>query len=39
VFAFFQQYIKMGVFVGGAGLQAVSETEGKQNVLQCSEAK
>ena len=36
---FFQQYIKMGAFVGGAGLQAVSEEEGKQNVLECSEAK
>jgi hypothetical protein len=36
---FFQQYIKMGVFVGGSGLQAVSEEEGKENVLQCNEAK
>ncbi|MFZ2162562.1 MAG: DUF2846 domain-containing protein [Sideroxyarcus sp.] len=36
---FFQQYIKMGVFKGSAGIQAVSEEEGKQNVLQCSEAK
>ncbi len=36
---FFQQYIKMGVFVGGSGLTAVTEEVGKQNVLQCSEAK
>jgi hypothetical protein len=36
---FFQQYIKMGTFKGSAGIQAVSEEEGKQNVLQCSEAK
>ena len=35
---FFQQYIKMGVFIGGSGIQAVSEEEGKQNVLQCTEA-
>jgi hypothetical protein len=31
---FFEQYIKMGVFVGGAGLEAVSEAKGKSNVLQ-----
>lgn len=36
---FFQQYIKMGTFKGSAGIQAVSDEEGKQNVLQCSEAK
>jgi hypothetical protein len=36
---FFEQYIKMGTFVGSAGIQAVSEEEGKKNVLQCSEAK
>lgn len=36
---YFQQYIKMGVFSGGSGLQAVSEEEGKQAVLQCYEAK
>lgn len=32
---FFEQYIKMGVFVGGANLKAVSEGEGKANVLKC----
>jgi len=32
---FFEQYIKMGVFVGGANLKAVSEDEGKANVLKC----
>ncbi len=36
---FFQQYIKMGTFKGSAGIQAVSEEEGKRNVLQCNEAK
>lgn len=36
---FFQQYIKMGTFKGSAGIQAVSEEEGKKNVLQCTEAK
>ncbi len=36
---YFQQYIKMGAFVGGSGLQAVTEEEGKQAVLQCNEAK
>jgi hypothetical protein len=36
---FFQQYIKMGTFKGSAGIQAVSEEEGKRAVLQCSEAK
>lgn len=36
---FFQQYIKMGTFKGSAGIQAVSEEEGKRAVLQCTEAK
>jgi NaMN:DMB phosphoribosyltransferase len=36
---YFQQYIKMGVFVGGSGITAVTEEVGKQNVLQCNEAK
>lgn len=36
---YFQQYLKMGAFVGGSGLQAVTEEEGKQAVLQCNEAK
>jgi len=35
---FFEQYIKMGVFVGGANLKAVSEEEGKKYVLECREA-
>ncbi|MCA8977789.1 MAG: DUF2846 domain-containing protein [Planctomycetes bacterium] len=35
---FFEQYIKMGVFVGGANLQAVSEEDGKAAVLGCHEA-
>lgn len=29
---FFEQYIKMGVFVGGANLKAVSEAEGQAGV-------
>lgn len=29
---FFRNYIKMGVFVGGANLEAVSEEEGKKGV-------
>ena len=33
---FIRQYIKMGVFVGGANLELVSEEEGKKEVLQCS---
>ena len=36
---FFRQYIKMGAFVGGSGLEAVSEEDGKQGVLGCDEAK
>jgi hypothetical protein len=36
---FFQQYITMGTFKGSANLRATSEEEGKQNVLQCNEAK
>jgi len=30
---FIRQYIKMGVFVGGANLEVVSEDEGKKGVL------
>lgn len=36
---FVQQYIKMGAFVGGAGLKIASEEEGKQEVLKCGLAK
>jgi hypothetical protein len=36
---YFQQYIKMGAFTGGAGLEAVSEADGQQAVLQCNEAQ
>ena len=32
---FFRQYIKMGVFVGGANVEAVGEEEGKKEVLEC----
>jgi len=32
---FVRQYIKIGVFVGGANLELVSEEEGKQGVLEC----
>jgi len=33
---FVKQYIKLGVFVGGANLELVSEEEGKKGVLECS---
>ncbi|GLP95151.1 DUF2846 domain-containing protein [Paraferrimonas sedimenticola] len=36
---FFEQYIKMGVFVGGANLKQVEEAEGKAAVRQCRLAK
>jgi len=36
---FVEQYIKMGVFVGGAALKPVSETEGKKAVQKCSLAQ
>ncbi len=36
---FFQQYMKWGTFKGSAGIQAVTEEVGKQNVLQYNEAK
>jgi len=32
---FFEQYIKMGVFVGGANVKAVTEAEGEEGVSQC----
>jgi hypothetical protein len=32
---FFEQYIKMGAFVGGANLKEVPKAEGKSNVLKC----
>ena len=44
---FFRQFIKMGVFVGGADLEAVTEEQGKKDIAQlelatlgnCSSAK
>lgn len=36
---FFEQYIKMGVFVGGANIRAVSEEEGKAGVSECKLAQ
>lgn len=35
---FFRQFVKVGVFVGGAGLEAVSEEAGRKGVLACKEA-
>ena len=32
---FVRQYIKLGVFVGGANLELVPEEEGKEGVLEC----
>lgn len=36
---FIRQFIKMGVFVGGAGLEQVSEEQGKKDVSQLEMAK
>ena len=36
---FIRQYIKLGVFVGGAGLETVSEDEGKKEVSKLELAK
>lgn len=36
---FVRQYIKFGLFVGGAGLRLISEEEGKKGVLECKLAK
>ena len=36
---FVRQFIKMGVFVGGAGLELISEAEGKKDILKCKLAK
>lgn len=36
---FVQQYIKLGVFVGGAGLKLVSDDEGKKGVRECKMAQ
>jgi hypothetical protein len=36
---FFRQFIKMGVFVGGAGLEEIPEEQGKQEVAQLEMAK
>ncbi|HET7201446.1 MAG TPA: DUF2846 domain-containing protein [Burkholderiales bacterium] len=36
---FVEQFIKIGVFVGGAALKQVSEEEGKKKVLECMLAK
>ena len=36
---FVEQYIRMGVFVGGANLKQVSEEEGKKNVRETQLAK
>ncbi len=36
---FVRQYMKIGVFVGGANLELVSEQDGKKGVLECKLAK
>ena len=36
---FVQQYIKLGLFVGGAGLELVSEEAGTKGVLECKLAQ
>ena len=39
MYYFVRQYIKMGVFVGGANLELVPEEEGKKGVSECNLAK
>lgn len=36
---FFEQYIRLGVFVGGANIKEVSEEKGKKNINECKLAK
>jgi hypothetical protein len=36
---YFHHYMKMGLFVGGSNIEAVSEADGKEGVLECNEAK
>ena len=36
---FIRQFIKMGVFVGGAGLEEISEEQGKTDVAKLEMAK
>lgn len=36
---FAKQYIRVGVFVGGANLEMVSEEEGRKEILECKLAK
>ncbi len=36
---FINQYIKLGVFVGGAGLERVDEKEGKEDIMKLALAK
>jgi len=36
---FFEQYMTMGVFAAGSDIKAVSDTEGKANVMKCNLAK
>jgi hypothetical protein len=36
---FVRQFIKMGMFVGGAGVEQISEEQGKKDVAQLEMAK
>lgn len=36
---YFRQYMKLGAFVAGSGLEAVTETVGQAGVQECGEAK
>ncbi|HLP97811.1 MAG TPA: DUF2846 domain-containing protein [Sideroxyarcus sp.] len=36
---YFRQYMKLGAFVAGSGLEAVSEADRRAGVLECGEAK
>lgn len=34
-----RQYMKMGIFIGGSGIEMVSEEEGKEEILNCELAQ
>jgi len=36
---YFRQYIKLGLLLGGSGIESVTETDGREAVLECDEAK
>ncbi|MEI7842076.1 MAG: DUF2846 domain-containing protein [Gallionellaceae bacterium] len=36
---YFRHYMKLGVIVGGAGIEAVNEQDGMKGVMECEEAR